>query len=146
MLDCERGAVCDWHLAWLPDQATVQATLANLPLDAVAAAFPVGDPRRAQYEQWAEDALVTAVFCILLCATFGTLAIRYFAPLLLVRVRPPLCSAPEAGCPMCACTLHACVCKDRICIYPSKSDSGACKTREPSAGRHVLYILPWKCP
>ncbi len=65
----------------------MQATLANLPLDAVGTAFPPGDPQRAQYEQWAEEALVTAVFCILLCASIGSLAIRYFAPLLLTRVR-----------------------------------------------------------
>ena len=67
-------------------QATVQATLANLPTDAVNAAYPVGDPQHAAYSQWAEEALVTAVFCILLCAAIGTFAIRYFAPLLLSKV------------------------------------------------------------
>ena len=120
-----RGAA-DW-LAWLPDQATVQATLANLPLDAVASAFPASDPRRAQYEQWAEDALVTAVFCILLCAAIGTLAIRYFAPLLLTRVRsaaphPRNALAKAAVCRghmhcMHACRRGTCVsCECEACI------------------------------
>lgn len=69
-------------------QATVQATLANLPMDQVDASIAKTDPRYPLYEQWAEEALVTAVFCIILCGAFGTLAIRYTAPLLLDKVCP----------------------------------------------------------
>ncbi len=36
---------------------------------------------------WAEEALVTAVFCIIICGAFGTLAIIYFYHLLLDKAR-----------------------------------------------------------
>ncbi len=67
-------------------QATVQATLANLPLDQVNEAIPKTDPQYNNYAMWAEEALVTAVFCIIICGAFGTLAIRWFAPVLLDKV------------------------------------------------------------
>ncbi|KAK9826729.1 hypothetical protein WJX81_002380 [Elliptochloris bilobata] len=69
--------------AWSP-KATVQAALAASPMDAVRAAYP-GPPtaESRQYTQFAEDVLVTAVFCIVICSAIGTLLIRWFAPVLL---------------------------------------------------------------
>ncbi|BDA43853.1 Sodium/hydrogen exchanger 9B2 [Coccomyxa sp. Obi] len=69
-------------IAWSP-KATVQATLANLPLDQVNAVYAPTDPQYKEYANWAEETLVTAVFCIIICGAFGTMAIRYLAPLLL---------------------------------------------------------------
>lgn len=40
---------------------------------------------------WAEEALVTAVFCIIICGAWGTLSIRYSAPFLLEKVSCPHC-------------------------------------------------------
>lgn len=64
----------------------MQATLANLPLDQVNAVYDKTDPLYTQYATWAEEALVTAVFCIIICGAFGTMAIRYLSPLLLEQV------------------------------------------------------------
>ncbi|EIE25667.1 hypothetical protein COCSUDRAFT_46326 [Coccomyxa subellipsoidea C-169] len=94
-------------IAWSP-KATVQATLANLPLDQVNEAIPKTDPQYNNYAMWAEEALVTAVFCIIICGAFGTLAIRWFAPVLLDKapeeddptaaiVTGPSSSSPPAG-------------------------------------------------
>lgn len=69
-------------LAWTP-KATVQATLAALPLDQVNARIPKNSPEYAENARWAEDALVTAIFCILICGTVGTISIRWLAPYLL---------------------------------------------------------------
>ena len=69
-------------------QATVQATLALLPLDAVIAAYK-SNPRSAEavrYTRYANEALTAAVFTILIAGSIGTLLIRIFAPLLLDRV------------------------------------------------------------
>ena len=68
-------------------QATVQATLANLPMDQVQSTYATTDPAYAENMRWAEDALVTAVFCIIICGAWGTLSIRYLAPFLLQKVR-----------------------------------------------------------
>ena len=68
-------------------QATVQATLANLPMDQVQSAYAPTDPAYAENMRWAEEALVTAVFCIIICGAWGTLSIRYLAPFLLQKVR-----------------------------------------------------------
>ena len=67
-------------------QATVQATLANLPMDQVQSAYKPTDPGYAENMRWAEEALVTAVFCIIICGAWGTLSIRYLAPFLLEKV------------------------------------------------------------
>ena len=76
----------------VPCQATVQAALAASPMDAVRAAYPgPPTPESRRYAQFAEDALVTAVFCIVICSAVGTLLIRWFAPVLLEHVRPDLC-------------------------------------------------------
>ena len=83
-------------------QATVQAALAASPMDAVNIAYPDAldsrgvpvprTPESARYHQFAEDALVTGVFCIVICSAVGTLLIRWFAPVLLehARARPRL--------------------------------------------------------
>ena len=70
-----------------PMQATVQATLANLPIDQVQSAYKPTDPAYAENMRWAEECLVTAVFCIIICGAWGTLSIRYLAPLLLEKAR-----------------------------------------------------------
>ena len=68
----------------------MQAALAASPMDAVRAAYPgPPTPESLRYTQFAEDALVTAVFCIVICSAVGTLLIRWFAPVLLEHVRPP---------------------------------------------------------
>ena len=67
-------------------QATVQATLAALPMDQVQALIPKNSPVYAENMRWAEDALVTAIFCILICGSLGTLLIRYSRSFLLERV------------------------------------------------------------
>ena len=68
-------------------QATVQAALALSPLDAVQLAFPDKHaPGAAQYYEWAHEVVTIAIFCILICATVGTLLIRISAPHLLVKV------------------------------------------------------------
>lgn len=80
---------CIWFaIAWIP-KATVQAALASLPLDAVTIAYPVGSPLHAQYRQWGEDALTTAVFEILISGTLGCLLVRWFSPVLLQQELPP---------------------------------------------------------
>lgn len=69
-------------------QATVQAALALLPRDAVIAVYgktPTTDQGR-RYAEYAQNVLTTAVFCILICGSIGTLLIRIFAPVLLQRV------------------------------------------------------------
>ena len=66
-------------------QATVQATLANLPMDQVQSTYSKSDPAYADNLRWAEDALVTAVFCIIICGAWGTLSIRYLSPFLLEK-------------------------------------------------------------
>ena len=74
-------------------QATVQAALALSPLDAVIAAYKSA-PKSAQalrYTQYANETLTTAIFCILIDASIGTLLIRAFAPALLQRVSPCCC-------------------------------------------------------
>ncbi len=91
-------------------QATVQAALAASLMDAVRAAYPgPPTPEAARYGRFAEDALVTAVFCIVICSAVGTLLIRWFAPALLDQARARVgpgalacgCVAPVlwAGCP-----------------------------------------------
>lgn len=70
-------------------QATVQATLALLPLDQVNALIPKNSPRYAQYHSYANDALVIAVFTILICGSLGTILIRWFSPFLLTKVNLP---------------------------------------------------------
>lgn len=69
-------------------QATVQAALALSPLDAVLAAYKnnLKTPEVVRYVQWANETLTTAVFCILIAGSVGTLLIRIFAPVLLERV------------------------------------------------------------
>lgn len=67
----------------------MQAALALSPGDAVKAAYsanPTGDEAR-RYTEFATDALTIAVFEILIAGTLGTLLIRFFAPLLLDKVR-----------------------------------------------------------
>ncbi|CAK0757076.1 hypothetical protein CVIRNUC_002510 [Coccomyxa viridis] len=71
-------------IAWSP-KATVQATLANLPMDQVQSTYSKSDPAYADNMRWAEDALVTAVFCIIICGAWGTLSIRYLSPFLLEK-------------------------------------------------------------
>ena len=68
-------------------QATVQAALASLPLEAVNKAYPVGSPNYAQYHQWATDALTVAVFEVIISGTLGCLLVRWLSPLLLTQVR-----------------------------------------------------------
>ena len=63
----------------------MQATLANLPMDQVQSAYSKSDPAYADNMRWAEDALVTAVFCIIICGAWGTLSIRYLSPFLLEK-------------------------------------------------------------
>ena len=74
------------------DQATVQAALAALPTDMVNMRIPRSDPKYASYAQYGNDALVTGIFCILICGSLGTLLIRYFSPFLLEKVSPYLLS------------------------------------------------------
>lgn len=78
-------------------QATVQATLAALPLDQVNSRIPGNSPEYADNARWAEDALVVAIFCILICGTVGTISIRWCAPYLLEKVSP--ISKTSAGFP-----------------------------------------------
>ena len=87
----------------------MQATLANLPLDQVNQVYAKTDPQYASYAQWAEEALVTAVFCIIICGAFGTLAIRWLAPVLLDKV----CSLPR-GLFLGHATIVGHACKDCI--------------------------------
>lgn len=68
----------------------MQATLANLPMDQVQSAYAPSDPAYAENMRWAEEALVTAVFCIIICGAWGTLSIRYLAPFLLEKAQSPL--------------------------------------------------------
>ena len=66
----------------------MQAALALLPRDAVVAVYgssPTTEQGR-RYAQYAQDVLTTAVFCILICGSIGTLLIRIFAPVLLQKV------------------------------------------------------------
>ena len=71
-------------------QATVQAALASLPLEAVTKAYPVGSPEYAQYHAWATDALTTAVFEVIISGTLGCLLVRWLSPLLLPQARRTL--------------------------------------------------------
>lgn len=66
----------------------MQATLAALPLDQVNSKIPRSSPDYAKNQRWAEDALVTSIFCIIICGTLGTILIRWLAPYLLEKVRP----------------------------------------------------------
>ena len=61
----------------------MQAALGQMPLDAVEKAFPVGNPNRAKYVRWGQDALTTSVFEIIISGTLGSLLIRWLSPLLL---------------------------------------------------------------
>ena len=79
-------SVLVFSLSCLCLQATVQATLALLPLDQVNALIPKNDPRYAKYHSYAEDALVIAVFTILIAGGIGTILIRWFSPFLLIKV------------------------------------------------------------
>ena len=83
-----------WGLTWNGLQATVQATLAALPMDQVNSLIPKGTPKYAQYSRWAEDALVTAIFCILICGSLGTVLIRWFSGFLLDKARLPPSRCP----------------------------------------------------
>lgn len=67
----------------------MQAALGQMPLDAVEKAYPVGNPDRAKYVRWGQDALTTSVFEIIISGTLGSLLIRWLSPLLL---------APAASC------------------------------------------------
>lgn len=67
-------------------QATVQAALAGLPNDLVNAAYKRGTPMWNEYHVYAQDTLAICVFAIIICGTFGMVAIRWFSPLLLERV------------------------------------------------------------
>lgn len=53
------------------------------------------DPERPRYLQYAEEALVTAVFCIIICCAWGTLIIRSTAGFLLEKVPPPPGTGPR---------------------------------------------------
>ena len=98
----------------------MQATLANLPLDQVNAVYAKTDPLYAQYATWAEEALVTAVFCIIICGAFGTMAIRYLSPLLLDQVSLPSLSSNFNSCAGCLRKLHVVQLKtSTIHPYPS---------------------------
>lgn len=66
----------------------MQAALGALPLDQINRAYSPNDPRYAEYRRYGEDALVTSVFCILICGSIGTLLIRWFSGILLDKVRP----------------------------------------------------------
>ena len=69
-------------------QATVQAALALLPRDQVAAVYgsrPTTEQGQ-RYTEYAQNCLTTAVFAILICGSLGTLLIRIFAPVLLQKV------------------------------------------------------------
>ncbi|DBB09325.1 TPA: hypothetical protein ACH3X3_007904 [Trebouxia sp. C0006] len=86
-----------FSFAWTP-KATVQAALALSPLDAVIAAYKSA-PKSAQalrYTQYANETLTTAIFCILIDASIGTLLIRAFAPALLQREPEDNAEAPDA--------------------------------------------------
>ncbi|KAL0035158.1 hypothetical protein WJX79_003931 [Trebouxia sp. C0005] len=86
-----------FSFAWTP-KATVQAALALSPLDAVIAAYKSA-PKSAQalrYTQYANETLTTAIFCILIDASIGTLLIRAFAPALLQREAENHAEAPGA--------------------------------------------------
>ena len=74
-------------------QATVQAALAGLPNDLVNAAYKRGTPMWNQYHAYAQDTLAICVFAIIICGTFGMVAIRWFSPLLLERVSSPFHNA-----------------------------------------------------
>ena len=56
-------------------------------MDQVQSTYAPTDPAYAENMRWAEEALVTAVFCIIICGAWGTLSIRYLAPFLLQKVR-----------------------------------------------------------
>ena len=64
----------------------MQAALGGLPMDAVNRAYPIGTPKHTQYAGYAQDALTTAVFEIIISGTLGSLMVRWLSPLLLKRV------------------------------------------------------------
>ena len=89
----------------------MQATLANLPMDQVQSTYAKSDPAYADNMRWAEDALVTAVFCIIICGAWGTLSIRYLSPFLLEKA----CSSdqtPSSASPCTSCTIQICITAD----------------------------------
>lgn len=92
-------------------QATVQATLANLPMDQVQSTYSKSDPAYADNMRWAEDALVTAVFCIIICGAWGTLSIRYLSPFLLEKACS-LDQTPSSASPCTSCTIQICITAD----------------------------------
>ena len=61
-------------LAWIP-KATVQAALASDPLDAI-----IDDNKSAEYVDWWNDILTTAVFAIILTAPVGMMIISSLGP------------------------------------------------------------------
>lgn len=76
-------------MTWLCSlQATVQAALALLPRDQVAAVYgsPPTTEQGQRYTEYAQNCLTAAVFAILICGSIGTLLIRIFAPVLLQKV------------------------------------------------------------
>lgn len=60
--------------AWWP-KATVQAALASGPLTLITAA---GKP--APWPLYGQEIFVTAIFCILICASCGVIAVSVLAP------------------------------------------------------------------
>ena len=84
------------HVAVCVLQATVQAALALSPLDAVMSRYKsnLQDDEAVRYIGWANETLTTAVFCIIIAGSLGTLLIRIFSPMLLdqVSLRNQLCS------------------------------------------------------
>ncbi len=62
-------------------------------MDQVKRLIPESSPRYLENAAWAEDCLVTAVMCILLCAPLGAIATKLLGPFLLskvTRLRPSL--------------------------------------------------------
>ena len=90
-------------LCWM--QATVQAALALLPRDQVAAVYgsPPTTEQGQRYTEYAQNCLTAAVFAILICGSIGTLLIRIFAPVLLQKVSLLEAFVLSSVCPPSAC-------------------------------------------
>jgi hypothetical protein len=61
-----------------------QASLSAVPLSLITRVM-VDSPDYAQWVQWGEDMLATGIFAIIVCASLGTLAVHWLAPVLLER-------------------------------------------------------------
>ena len=121
----------------------MQATLANLPMDQVQSTYSKSDPAYADNMRWAEDALVTAVFCIIICGAWGTLSIRYLSPFLLEKA----CTSGQTHLSSSSCMTEASVSRQMGSLSYScrESSTWACKcssSRESMHRSRISLLLP----